>query len=501
MNSRMVVCLFLLFIFPLQGHAANENNNFSLESLDMPDIQATDSKVGSIDGLPTSDQFTTFDIVEITGQQIPDCMDYCFVGVCVHWQFAFPAGINIILSPKIRHYLPEYIVQTHPEVGEEPWWEWSKVFAPAEKEAQSLLVSLMGVDFSGGHEVVDVEYDSQDRETLFKEASVIGHPLSLLPKILTTNGEFRPVSSLSGELGDVGLQGSNNSDDSGDIWCNWEEEYCDDGPDTGTDQDLTLEEAFDKGSDAAIEYIQNFGVQQLIADPRITRLFNVVDAANSTRDQFESIIELADLLEDIQSVADSVTVGVGINGELKTERLLCDTPIYPFVPYYLSTMDSFFWRNGWPITDIEHAVDVLNPFTSEAVKKDSHEWGPLFPRHGFLQTYHDYKTAGVMAARAVDVAVEEGGYRIRIPPSELPSSDEYRALFSPRWTGGKWSEVYPDPSDQCYSSVAYKGDVIDSGGTIGDGKNAWTFWRQYECCMNFEGNYVETVNIDDICLL
>ncbi len=459
-------------------------------------------------GLPAaSQQFTTKDIVTRTAQQLPQCLDYCVVGVCTHIQITFPPpGIKVILSPKIEHYLPEFVVQSYKETGEEPWWEWSRIFGTAEKEAQSAIMRLMGggMGLVGGHDVVEVEYQNADRETFFKEADVIGHPLALLPKILRKNGSMASSTDMGGDLGAVAQQGSNGTMQSGDYWCDWENETCDDGftatescgPDCH-DDDITLDQAFDMGAAEAGNYLKSFGAGNgLFMNERLTRMFNVVDAVDDVASMFETVTELADLVSQMQQITNAVGVGSGV--EFRIEDLLCDTPILPFVPYYLSSLDSFFWRNGWPITDLEKATEALNPFSSEAVMSAEpdpvtglkHEWGNLYPRAGFLQQYHDKKAASVMAARAVDVAVEKDGYRVRFPPPRTG-----------RWFEGKWSELHPKPDRECHSTIAYGMDAIDSSQETQAGHYAWTYWRQYDCCMNQTGIYVTTVPMPKTCIL
>lgn len=464
--------------------------------------------------LPDTDkQFTTLDIVETTAKQIPDCIDYCVTGACIHVQYLFPAGIKVIISPKVEHYLPDYLVQVYKEPEEEPYKEWSKVFGPAKKSIMSDLLALMGgaAIGAGGHDVSDLEYQHGDRETFYKEADVIGHPLTLLPKILSKDGSLSAATSMGGDLGAAAQLGSNGTIEAGDFWCDWENGTCDDGfteneegcgPDCH-DDDITVEQAFEIGAEGAAEYLSNFGdLSGVFLDPRITRVFNVVDAVEEVTQAFETVNELMEVVDQIQQLSDAVGgIGVGVSGEFRIDDILCDTPLLPFVPYYLSSIDSFFWRNGWPLTDIEHAEDVLNPLSDERVSLGLDEWGNLFPRHGFLHQYHDRKASATIAARAVDVTVDDSSYRIRIPPPARPDSGDWEGKWDHRWTAGKWSEMHPNPSSECHTSVAYGGDAVDSGGRVEGGSYAWTFWRKYECCLQTSGSYVETVDIPESCVL
>ncbi len=464
--------------------------------------------------LPDPDErFNTIDIVRRTAEQLPACIEYCVIGACIHLEYLFPYGVNVVVSPRIQHYIPDLLVQAYKEPGEEPWDEWGRIFGSAKQSVMESIVDLMGAGGLGvgGRDVPTEEYNNGDRETFFKEVDVIGHPLALLPKIMNNEGEITPATEADGEVGDAATQGSNGAIEGG-YWCDWDAGTCDDGvteneegcgPDCH-DDDITVDEAYHEGEEGAGEYLENYGDASMYDDPRITRIFNVNDTASETAEMFEQVTEIMDMVDNMQAITDADVFGgfgIGVTGEFKIEEYMCDTPVFPFMPYYMSTMDTFFWRNGWPITDIEFVADVLNPFSPEAVKTDGHEWGNVYPRHGFLQQYHDKKAAAVMAARAVDVAVEKNSYRIRIPPPAEPSTGDWEASWQNKWTEGKWSELHPEPKKECHASVAYGGDAVDSGGKVGAGHYACTFWRQYDCCMQKGGIYALTVPIEKVCVV
>lgn len=91
----------------------------------------------------------------------PDCLDYRVVGVC-YWLFCTNFGCSVRTSPKIRHYVPDAVVSSYANTGENPWQD-VRALSPANATAQG------GGDGTSGI--------SQENElSKFKNADVIGHP-------------------------------------------------------------------------------------------------------------------------------------------------------------------------------------------------------------------------------------------------------------------------------------------------------------------------------------
>jgi integrating conjugative element protein (TIGR03756 family) len=111
----------------------------------------------------------TIDSAEIIKESLnTDCFDYEIVGGCV-WLKCTPFGCKTSFSPVQRHYIPEAIVSTYTNTGENPWKEvqfYSKPNSNAEDGGRS-----------------DQDFSQQHFQTLrFKNADVIGSPGSLVFK-------------------------------------------------------------------------------------------------------------------------------------------------------------------------------------------------------------------------------------------------------------------------------------------------------------------------------
>jgi integrating conjugative element protein (TIGR03756 family) len=105
---------------------------------------------------------TALNTAEITTSSVsPDCLAYQFVGIC-YWLYCTNFGCEVKQSSKVRHYVPDAVVSSYSNTGENPWSDLRKL-SPANSKAQG------GGDGSAG---VAVENDLAK----FKNADVIGHP-------------------------------------------------------------------------------------------------------------------------------------------------------------------------------------------------------------------------------------------------------------------------------------------------------------------------------------
>lgn len=91
----------------------------------------------------------------------PDCVAYRVVGIC-YWLFCTNFGCEVETSSKVRHYVPDAVVSSYSNTGENPWTE-VRAMSPANPTA------LSGGDGSAG-----ISYEADLAK--FKNADVIGHP-------------------------------------------------------------------------------------------------------------------------------------------------------------------------------------------------------------------------------------------------------------------------------------------------------------------------------------
>lgn len=91
----------------------------------------------------------------------PDCLEYKVVGIC-YWLFCTPFGCSVKTSTKVRHFVPDAVVSSYSNTGENPWTEVATLSSPT-SFAQN------GGDGTTNH-------GNENDLAKFKNADVIGHP-------------------------------------------------------------------------------------------------------------------------------------------------------------------------------------------------------------------------------------------------------------------------------------------------------------------------------------
>ncbi|WP_446027569.1 TIGR03756 family integrating conjugative element protein [Lelliottia amnigena] len=91
----------------------------------------------------------------------PDCLDYRVVGIC-YWLQCGWGGCRVRTSVKVRHYIPDAVVSSYANTGENPWLEVRQMSAP-----------LPGAH-GGGDGTTNQEQENNLAK--FRNADVIGHP-------------------------------------------------------------------------------------------------------------------------------------------------------------------------------------------------------------------------------------------------------------------------------------------------------------------------------------
>ena len=91
----------------------------------------------------------------------PDCLEYRVVGIC-YWLYCTWTGCTVRTSVKVRHYVPDAVVSSYSNTGEDPWTE-VRFMSPPNPTAED------GGDGTTNH-------DNENNLAKFKNADVIGHP-------------------------------------------------------------------------------------------------------------------------------------------------------------------------------------------------------------------------------------------------------------------------------------------------------------------------------------
>ncbi|MHB0818460.1 TIGR03756 family integrating conjugative element protein [Stutzerimonas stutzeri] len=88
-----------------------------------------------------------------------DCLEYKVVGICF-WLFCTNWGCDVKTSVKVRHFIPELVVSSYANTGDNPWEDVASMSSPT------------SMSQGGGN-----DHAARGRSSLrFKNADAIGHP-------------------------------------------------------------------------------------------------------------------------------------------------------------------------------------------------------------------------------------------------------------------------------------------------------------------------------------
>lgn len=95
----------------------------------------------------------------------PDCLAYRVTGVCF-WLHCSLSGCSVRTSIKVKHYVPDAVVSSYANTGENPWAEVA-LMSPPNSTAEG-----------GGDGTTNIDHENNLAK--FRNADVIGHPASIV---------------------------------------------------------------------------------------------------------------------------------------------------------------------------------------------------------------------------------------------------------------------------------------------------------------------------------
>ncbi|MGV8399280.1 TIGR03756 family integrating conjugative element protein [Pseudomonas aeruginosa] len=106
------------------------------------------------------------DTISISASSLsPNCLDYRVVGIC-YWLQCGLGGCRVRTSVKVRHYIPDAVVSSYANTGENPWVEL-RLLSTANPTAQG-----------GGDGTTN--QGNENNLAKFRNADVIGHPAGVV---------------------------------------------------------------------------------------------------------------------------------------------------------------------------------------------------------------------------------------------------------------------------------------------------------------------------------
>lgn len=518
---RLILTHGLLFALLLgmvtQGCFADE-----AEGIEQKPEMSIEDAINRVKALTGPDSFTTDTIITSSFEAILDpssnCLNYCITDICVRLVVKVaPPSAKIILTPKISHYTPDFVVSSYNENGLEPWLEWRETFAKAESEIQFAIMNLV-LPFTFGRGGPNNETESRQGDVSnvrFKEVDIIGNPMVILSNLMAgvdMMAQIRQMialdslcsnSNMGGEFAaicsDMGVSDDGESELFNDICeknpgasiCQDEDsesdkpiqngesggEHSDENDGSETDEEETL---FDKALDALSSYGTIKAIINLFGPSELVDALEIYETAKKLQQMYNTLKEVHSLLQEVQDMFN----GIGLGAGLQIDRYFCPTDVFPFIPYYLSQIDSLWWRD---FLDFQSLI-AFQPFTTDLVyykrmlmcnivadaqqwaeraglvdeieqgcvvgSSELSMWGTIYPRTGMVIHNNDRKAASVMAERGMDILLApEEALRLRMPVNHTGRNGIYQPIFPEKGTCSAsyaakqagFSSIYTDP--------------------------------------------------------
>ena len=477
--------------------------------------------------------YNSIELVANTMRALPKCLDYCITKICTSVKFnPITMTPTFIFHPKISHNLPEYVISSYIRPESHPWEEWGLVVGSAEKAAQTGIIEVTtallssGIKISpvGGGFVEGIEANLGVGDNLvFREASVVGHPLVILPELLKKAEQAKEDSEKVDSVDEyVENQEAEAEAEMEEKAKNPLADKCSNNPFAKKESKCSVKDNTDAAKLAAKRFIKDQSVAILMQNDQIRQAMKLNEMLGTATEMLSAVNGLLKIASDIDKAASAVGGMGGVT--VRMDRLMCPSPIKPLVPYYLSSLDSFFWRAGWPVTDalymstprkermfVPEAFEVISPesvfhkYSNNIPLIGTDQWGSIWPRIGSTYQHNTFKASAVIAVRALDVAIRDGDGAARV---RYPLGGAVRPGTALQSTG-EWQQIYPEVEKQCYENIAHK-DIeklalgkaattlpfaFESGSTNMEGETSFVYWNEYVCCTSSKGKRVEKLDI------
>lgn len=422
------------------------------------------------------DTMDTSELFQRTINSVPECIEYCVDGVSLY-MIITPVGITYYWTPNVSHNSPDILMMSHNSLDKTPYKDFNSFFGSSYKSIVSgANKAIFGINTETGGGRSIYEQFGKHQSVTFKETTGVGHPASMILKMFGKGG-LKPKGYWVG-------RGDNK------VWHECETYGCIEEEDSPAGNSLRQELAHgntDNNTDKekqedAKNYLSSFGKDESKnTTPKMIKHFggNIKNMESASKNQ--------KLNQTTTDIGNKVS-GFGSVGQ----RIFCPINVTPFVPYYLSGLDSAQWRTGYPVTDPQHSQTILNPNSDDVIGVNNEKWGNLFPREGTVNHTWDAKVGTIVAYRAASVLNDKKN-NLRV----VNHPDNSNKGF------GGWGKIFPILGEvtPTKETAACHKKVESTGITNNDtGGYAWSYWRRYNCDLRTTGIYITTVNFGPICL-
>ena len=407
-------------------------------------------------------KYHTGQLIGRTLQALPACLKYCLLGIEIRLRYT-GYTVEVYFVPRVEHHMSALHGMASDRFPKEAYIEWAQIVGEIQKQLLDQMAAMVptafhlpGVGESSGGQTRYGQYGDH-QSTNFKEVEFMGHPVAILPALIDGNGNISvgniPAGSGSWGSAHLGAGGGGGGGDSTGVsgfinqWSRW------------------ARGCFAQPNDCSMG-------PTFPADI-INQYFDIAATIQQVAGMAQGVMDFPKMAKTIRDIADEIGKKnwkdeIGAGGGVKMDRLLCLNDIKLFYPYYLSGPDALFWRSGWPITDVQHTVTMLNPLSNDQIGRTGEIWGHVYPRHGFLNHDHPGRVAPTLSYRGAHLLADENA--------------PLRPKLTTWQAHGDWQSISPQPTTYCAANIADLPTPIDAEGGYG-----YNVWPRYECPLSTIG--------------
>jgi integrating conjugative element protein (TIGR03756 family) len=159
-------------------------------------------------------------------------------------------------------------------------------------------------------------------------------------------------------------------------------------------------------------------------------------------------------------------------------------------------MDAYAWRfpgleRYYPGSLVPGLHDIGTPVIND--------WGPLYPRNGFVDQPDDAKAAAVDALRASSIVTQMGQAHVYWPLSNSCGDHCSILPVKENSTNAEYQMIYPKVETHCvvfgkahhFTGKPWESDARQAG----KDRYVWVLWRHYQGCIpDHSGIYLGSMN-------
>jgi len=177
-------------------------------------------------------------------------------------------------------------------------------------------------------------------------------------------------------------------------------------------------------------------------------------------------------------------IGNPILSLLSHNKLLLPSAAKPYTPYYSSLMDAYAWR--FPALERFYPGSFI-PGIHEVGAFLLHDWGPVYPRNGYVNQPDDAKAAAVVALRASTIVTATEQPHVYQPLSNQCGDHCHAYPVTENSNNAQYQMIYPKTEKHCVvfggSDITHAHPWETDATTQGHRRYVWVLWRRYHGCI------------------